>query len=161
PIMAPAIAVTTVMGLIRALETFEIELVLGSPSRIYVYSTLIYREIRSYSPNYASASVLGLLILPMMALLALVPHWITRGKTYTTIIGHGESYGVRLGVWRWPAFAATLLLVCLLTLIPLILLCVGSFMTLFGYFNITPIFTLEHWQAVLSDSLFLSSFTNT
>src|SRR5262245_40607934 len=141
PIMAPAIAVTTVMGLIRALETFEIELVLGSPSRIYVYSTLIYREMRSYSPNYANASVLGLLILPLMALLALVPHWITRGRSYTTIVGRGQLHGVRLGIWRWPAFAATVLLVSLLTLIPLTLLCVGSFMTLFGYFNVRPIFT--------------------
>src|SRR5207244_12282621 len=41
PIMAPAILVTTILGIIRSLEAFEIELLLGTPIGLQVYSTKI------------------------------------------------------------------------------------------------------------------------
>src|SRR6266542_2995103 len=42
PILAPALLVSTALGFIRSLESFEIELVLGIPAKIYVISTKIY-----------------------------------------------------------------------------------------------------------------------
>ena len=45
PIMAPAILVATVLGLIRSLDAFEIELLLGTPVRLFVYSTKIREQI--------------------------------------------------------------------------------------------------------------------
>ena len=60
PIMAPAILVTTILGFIRALEAFEIELILGFRVGIDVYSTRIHNMIE-YDPmgGIAPASALS------------------------------------------------------------------------------------------------------
>jgi iron(III) transport system permease protein len=161
PIMAPVVLVTTVMGLIRALEAFEIELVLGSPQRIYVYSTLIYEMVRSDPPNYAGASALGILIMALMAMLALIPVILTRRKNYTTLSGRGVYSQFRLRRWKWPAFAFVFGTVMFLTVIPVFFLGINSVMHLFGFFDLEHAFTTSHWQAVLKDVTFRDSLVNT
>src|SRR5215475_1784783 len=49
PVMMPAILVTTILGLIRSLEAFEIELLLGTPIGLQVYSTKIH-ELVTWEP---------------------------------------------------------------------------------------------------------------
>lgn len=161
PIMAPAVVATATMGLIRALEAFEIELVLGSPKRIYVYSTLIYEMVRRDPPDYVHASALGVLIMVLMALVVLVPRWMTRGKSYATLSGKGTYALVKLGRWKWPAFALVFAIVSFLTLVPIFFLGLASLMHLFGFFGLEQVFTLEHWYAVLSDVVFTDSLINT
>ncbi len=161
PIMAPAILATGVMGLIRALEAFEIELVLGGPARIDVYSTLIYRYIRSEPPAYGPASALGLAVIMGLTLVALLPRLLMAGKRYTTLSGRGKLELTRLGGWRWVAFGFVTALVALLTGVPFALLLVGTFMRYFGFFGLPAAWTFEHWVAVLYDPIFLSSLWNT
>jgi ABC-type Fe3+ transport system permease subunit len=45
PVMMPAILVTTILGIIRSLEAFEIELLLGTPIGLQVYSTKIHELV--------------------------------------------------------------------------------------------------------------------
>ena len=63
PLMMPAILVSTVLGLIRSMEAFEIELLLGVPIGLFVYSTKI-RDLVAYEPpEYAAATALGSIFL--------------------------------------------------------------------------------------------------
>jgi iron(III) transport system permease protein len=45
PVMMPAILVTTILGIIRSFEAFEVELLLGTPIGLQVYSTKIHELV--------------------------------------------------------------------------------------------------------------------
>ena len=63
PASMPMVCVASLMSLIRSFESFEVELVLGTPFRFSVYSTKIYSLIHQTPVNYAGATALSMLIL--------------------------------------------------------------------------------------------------
>ncbi len=161
PLMAPAILAIAVMGVVRALEAFEIELVLGSPLGINVYSTKIYELVRRESADYTTAATLGVMIMLLMVSLTLLPRWLTRGKSYSVMSGKNKMAVVSLGGWRWPAFAVVFAMVMMLTVVPVTFLGMGSFMTMFGFFSIAKVWTLNHYHDVFGDPVFFESLINT
>jgi len=162
PLMAPAIIVSTVLGLIRSLEAFEIELLLGVPIGLYVYSTKIRDLVQFEPPQYAPASALGVAFLAILLALVWFQRWFLGRRMYRTIGGRGFSTRLTaLGRARWPLFAVVVLLALVITLVPVSVLVMGTFMRAFGYFNIPDPWTLQHWQRVLRDPLLVRSFQNT
>ncbi|MBI2756856.1 MAG: iron ABC transporter permease [Chloroflexi bacterium] len=162
PLMAPAILVSTILGLVRSLDAFEIELLLGSPIRLFVYSTKIRDLVIFEPPQYAPASALGTVLLVALLLMVAVQRLYLSKREYRTISGRGFSTRVTpLGVWRWPAFTIVALIAATISVLPVAVLIMGTFMRAFGYFNIPNPWTMEHWQRVLSDPLLLRSFQNT
>ena len=161
PILIPAILPATAIMFIRSLEAFEIELLLGSPVGIFVYSTRIYDLIDEVPPAYGMATALGTLFLFVVLVMAVLYALCIRGRRFTTVGGQGFSTErVRLGRWRWPAFAlCTLYLFCSFGL-GLVFLVLSSFMRRFGFFDIANPFTLDHWTELLSDPVLLSSLVN-
>jgi len=73
PVMAPAILISVTLGLIRSLEAFEIELLLGVPVGINVYSTKIYDFVASAPSQYAPATALGTFFLLVLLVLIAAP----------------------------------------------------------------------------------------
>ncbi|NIO11935.1 MAG: ABC transporter permease subunit [Deltaproteobacteria bacterium] len=162
PLMAPAILVTTILGLIRALEAFEIELILGFRVGIDVYSTRIHSMIE-HDPmgGIAPASALSSFFLViLLGLVALNRIYIGK-RQYTTLTGKYSNRITPLGRWKYPIFALILLIVSMITVIPIAFLLLGTFMTVFGFFDLPQVWTLEHWTAVLQDNTFLNSLFNT
>jgi len=66
-----------------------------------------------------------------------------------------------LGRWRYPAFALVLCFALVITVLPTILLVAGTFMKLFGFFNIAEPWTLDNWRATFSDPVLFRSLWNT
>lgn len=161
PVLAPALIVTLLLSIARSLESFEIELVLGTPQRIDVYSTLIYRLIRASTPDYQSASVLGLVIILVMTILATLQRRITRDRNYVTVSGKRQELRFKLGRARWPLAALIAAILTVLVVIPLVSLVAGTNMRMYGYFYIADAWTREHWRSVLGDPLFVESFLTT
>ena len=56
---ALVILFVTLLGLIRSMQSFEIELILGGAAKIDVYSTLIYRQVLQSPPQYGTATALS------------------------------------------------------------------------------------------------------
>ena len=162
PIMAPAILVTTILGFIRALEAFEIELILGFRVGIDVYSTRIQNMIE-YDPmgGIAPASALSSFFLIFLLVLVVFNRIFIGKRQYTTMTGKYSNRPFSLGRWRYPIFALVLLIVCMITVIPTGFLITATFMTVFGFFNLPTVWTLDHWSAVLQDSAFLNALGNT
>lgn len=161
PLLKPALIVTAIMGVIRGLESFEIELVLGAPKRIDVYSTLIY-DLTRYDPiNFASAFALGILIVAIMGLLAIASRRSTRQGHHVTVSGQAKTAVMSLGRWRWPLGLLVGLFALLLTVVPLAFLVTSSLMRRFGFFNLDEVWTLEHWRSVVGDPIFTDSVINT
>jgi iron(III) transport system permease protein len=162
PIMLPTIVVVVFLGLIRAMQAFEIELVLGTPAGIDVYSTVIYRAMRQEPPLYGQASVLSLLFFAILVPFVCVQQWFVHRRTHGVIGGKFSTRTADLGRWRWPAFGAIVALLAVMTVVPTVMLVLGGFMKIFGDFGTTGgIWTLDHWQNALGRSDLLRSFANT
>ena len=161
PVMAPSILIVVLISTIRSLEAFEIELILGSPPRINVYSTLIYRLINQEEPEYGAATSLSVLILALMFPFVILQRWLIGRHHYTTVTGQFKAQLLPLGHWKWPAFGFVCFMVCLLTVVPITSLTVATFMRFFGFFQIPNPWTLNQWHLIFTDPLFLSSLRNT
>ncbi len=158
PLMMPAILVSTVLGLIRSMEAFEIELLLGVPIGLFVYSTKI-RDLVAYEPpEYAPATALGSIFLVLLLILVALQRSYLGQRLYRTVSGRGFSTNpTSLGRWRWPIFSAVALVAFTVTVVPLLVLLMGTFMRAFGYFNIPRPWTIENWQRVLADPSLIKS----
>ena len=162
PVMTPAILVTTVLGIIRSLEAFEIELLLGVPIGLHVYSTKIHELVISEPPEFPPAMASGTAFLGILLLLVILQRMVVGRKSYTTVTGRGFSYRpTPLGRWKYPAFALVLLLAIIITVVPIALLVMGTFMKLFGFFHIPEPWTLDNWRQVLKDPVIFRSLWNT
>jgi len=162
PVMMPAILVTTILGLIRSLEAFEIELLLGTPIGLQVYSTKIHELVTWEPPQFAPAMALSTVFLGALLLMVAFQRKYISGRNYETITGRGFSIRpTPLGRWRYPAFIIVLLFAVFITLVPTTLLLMGTFMKLFGFFNIADPWTLDNWRATLNDPVLLRSLWNT
>ena len=161
PLLIPAILPATAIMLIRSLEAFEIELLLGTPVDIFVYSTLIYDLIDESPPQYGMATALGTLFLFVVFVLAGLYLLCVRGRRFTTITGQGFSLErIRLGRWRWVAHGVCALYLVLSFGLSLVFLFLSSIMRRFGFFDIKDPFTLDHWKELLTDPILLSSLGN-
>jgi iron(III) transport system permease protein len=162
PVMMPAILVTTILGIIRSLEAFEIELLLGTPIGLQVYSTKIHELVTWEPPQFAPAMALSTVFLGILLLMVAFQRRYIAKRIYTTVTGRGFSTRpTRLGRWRYPAFALVLSFALVITVLPTILLVTGTFMKLFGFFNIAEPWTLENWRATLTDPVLFRSLWNT
>jgi iron(III) transport system permease protein len=162
PVMMPAILVTTILGIIRSLEAFEIELLLGTPIGLQVYSTKIHELVTWEPPQFAPAMALSTVFLALLLLMVAFQRRYIANRIYATVTGRGFSTRpTRLGRWRYPAFALVLSFALVITVLPTILLVTGTFMKLFGFFNIAEPWTLENWRATLNDPVLFRSLWNT
>jgi iron(III) transport system permease protein len=162
PVMMPAILVTTILGIIRSLEAFEIELLLGTPIGLQVYSTKIHELVTWEPPQFAPAMALSTVFLGLLLLMVAFQRRYIANRIYTTVTGRGFSTRrTQLGRWRYPAFALVLSFALVITVLPTILLVTGTFMKLFGFFNIAEPWTLENWRATFNDPVLFRSLWNT
>jgi iron(III) transport system permease protein len=86
--------------------------------------------------------------------------WITSRNTYTTVGGRYRGTRIELRPWKYPAFVVVLALALLTTLVPLVMLAIGSFTKKWGFFDIAEPWTTGHWTRVLGDRIFLTSLKN-
>ncbi|HTN69653.1 MAG TPA: iron ABC transporter permease [Methylomirabilota bacterium] len=162
PVMMPAILVTTILGTIRSLEAFEVELLLGTPIGLQVYSTKIHELVTWEPPQFAPAMALSTVFLGVLLLMVALQRRYIANRNYETVTGRGFSNRrTHLGRWRYPAFALILCFALVVTLVPTCLLLMGTFMKLFGFFNIATPWTLDNWKATLNDPVLLRSLWNT
>jgi iron(III) transport system permease protein len=147
------------LQLLRIFQSFEIEYLLGMPFGFFVYSTKIFTLIRDPVPNYGEATVLASVTLLMIVMIIPVQRWILQRRRYTTITGSFRPGLIDLGRWNTLGFVLIALLLVLLTVGPLSVLVLGSFMIRIGYFVLG--FTLDNWRWVLTDPVFLKALRTT
>ena len=162
PVMMPAILVSTILGVIRSLEAFEIELLLGTPIGLQVFSTKIHELVTWEPPQFAPAMALSTVFLALLLLMVAMQRRYIGKRNYATVTGRGFSIRpMHLGRWRYPAFALILTFALVTTVLPTILLVAGTFMKLFGFFNIPDPWTMDNWRATLTDPVLMRSLWNT
>ena len=159
PLMISPMIMVLALQLLRVFQSFETEYLLGLPFGFYVYSTKIYALIRDAVPNYGEATVLASLTLLIIALIIPLQRWILERRRYTTITGSFRPGLIDLGKWNYVTFGVLAALLALLTIGPMAILIVGSFMQRIGYFMLG--YTLDHWNLVLTDPVFVKALRTT
>jgi iron(III) transport system permease protein len=164
PLMYPALMMAGIASFIRSLEAFEVELLLGMPAGIRVYSTKIQELATWEPPRYAPSMALSVPFIILLFALAILYQRFLRDKSFTTISGKTTmSQPLDLGVWRWPLSILCLSIASISIILPALTLIIGSFMEVFGMVRAdgSVHFTLNHWRVVFNDSVFVSSLINT
>ena len=159
PLMIAPMMMVFALQLLRVFQSFETEYLLGLPFGFFVYSTKIFALIRNQVPNYGEATVLASITLIMIALIIPLQRWILERRRYTTITGSFRPGLIDLRRWNYVAFTVIALLLTFLTVGPLAILVLGSFMQRIGYFVLG--FTLDHWRFVLTDPVFVKALRTT
>ncbi len=162
PLSRPALAMMVIMAIIRGMQSYEVEAVLGQPAGITVYSTLVVQMLSYEPPDIAGGAVLsGLILLVLLPLILLQRVFVGR-EQYTTVGSKMRVSRISLGSrTRWIACIGVSFFVALQTLVPFLATLAGSFMVRWGYFNIPSPWTLDRWRDVLSDDEFISCLKNT
>jgi len=162
PALAPAVLASTALGFIRSLESLEIEMVLGIPAGIYVVPTKIWDLIHWEPPLYDRATALCSIFLLFIFLLVWLHRAFLGGREFTTVSGRSHMVEtLPLGRWRWLTCGLSLVFVMLMIVLPLATLIMGTFMELFGHFDLEKTWTARHWTGAFTDPVFLRSLKNT
>jgi iron(III) transport system permease protein len=160
PLMLPAILAVQLLVIMRALESFEVEQVLGPPARIQVMATWIYASFLQRLPRIDAASALAVIMLASMLSLVAFQNRVLGNRRFTTLTGKFQGQPLKLGRWKWPAFALFVLIAGLVMAVPFVFASLGTFMKLFGFFS-ADMWTLNHWQTALADRDLARSLQNT
>jgi iron(III) transport system permease protein len=161
PVLAPAILGVALLSFVRSLEAFEVELLLGKPVGIFVYSTRIYDLVKDQPPRFGEATALGFVFLVVMLALAWLYQRAISGRSYVTVTGKSYSAApAKLGRRGWLASGLCFGYFGVVMAAPLGFLVLGSFMRRYGFFNLRNPFTSQHWHDLFADSVFFSSVRN-
>src|SRR4029079_7373999 len=112
PMILPAILFAGVLVFFLGFELFGLPLVLGDPQGVLVLSTYLYKLTNKLGvPSYQLMAVVVVVIIAMTAPLVYLQRLLLRqAQRYVSMRGKGLRVApLRLGVWRWPAFAAIVL----------------------------------------------------
>jgi iron(III) transport system permease protein len=160
PLMLPSILTVQLLVIMRALEGFEVEQILGPPANIQVMSTWIYATFLQRLPRIDAASALAVLLVATMLLLVGLRNRAIGNRRFTTVTGKFSGQRLALGSWKWPTFALFVLVSVLVMVVPFVFATVGTLMKLFGFFS-SDMWTLAHWTTALSDRDLVRSLQNT
>jgi len=161
PLLAPALLGATLLSFIRLVESFEVELILGYPAGIYVYTTQIWRLLGTVPADFPQAMALSSVVLVAVMGLLYFQWRLLGNRQYVTITGRGFStHPAKLGVWRYVTFSAVILYFVFAFVLPFLTLILGSFMKLWGVWSSEP-FTTKHWVWAINDARVLRSVKNT
>ncbi len=161
PLTAPAVFTVLVLSTIKAMQTFEIEMVLGPPNNFWVFGTMIYRNIEQMPPHFSAAAALATMAFVSIIPLIVLHRWVLGRKNYTSVSGRIRLAPTPLGRWRGPAFCLVLLTALTITALPVSFVVISSFMKLFGFFDIPEPWTTANWTRVLADAFFDRSLLST
>ncbi|MFC1930405.1 ABC transporter permease [Chloroflexota bacterium] len=161
PLLMPSLVGVTLLGFIKMMESFEIELIIGGPARLFVFSTKVFDLIKTDPPQYPPAMALSTIFLVIVVAMILVNRWIIERRQYTTVTGKGyRTTPIRVGKWRWLLFAVCVGYVVIFLVLPFTFLIIGTFMKVTGLFFVSEPYTVKHWQIVLRDPWFIRSLVN-
>jgi iron(III) transport system permease protein len=132
PLARPSLLAVLLLSFIRALESFEVPLLIGVPGRVETATTALYHTVHSgFMPRYGEASAYAVLLVIAVTLpLAWYYRTTREAARFATVTGKGfRPARIDLGLWKYPcalwvliiplALAAPLLIMLWASLLPL------------------------------------------
>src|SRR5260370_3645569 len=133
PLARPATLAVLLLSFIRALEAFEVPLLIGIPGGVITVTTALFQSIHSgFLPRYGEASAYAVLLTAAVSVPLFLCYRATReGAKFATVTGKGfRPSRVELGNWKYPC-ALWVLIIPLSLCAPLLLMLWASFLPLY------------------------------
>jgi iron(III) transport system permease protein len=162
PLLLPALLASGILSFVVAMESFELPQLLGTPARIFVFTTKIYDlAYGGHVASFGPAMVLAVLLL-ILTLSLIVLQWkLLKGRAYTTISGRGyQARPLDLGPWRWVPFSFIVAFFAVFGALPFAVLLLNSFMEISGFLS-WEMLTTRHWTDALGRTAVLTSVRDT
>ena len=162
PLLLPALLASGILSFVVAMESFELPQLLGTPARIFVFTTKIYDlAYGGHVASFGPAMVLAVLLLLLTLSLIAVQWKILKGRAYTTVSGRGyQARPVDLGRARWIPFALVVAFFAVFGALPFAVLLLNSFMEISGFLS-WQMLTTRHWADALGRTAVLTSIRDT
>ncbi len=164
PLVKPALLVSLLIMFVRALESFETPAILGVPAGRWVFTSRIYRSLKSYPIEYDRAAIysISLILITVIGLVAINRATRVREK-FQTITGKGfRPRPIDLGAWRWPVSIFVLVYFVVAVIAPLLALIYLSLLPFYiePSLDVISRFSLESYRYVFSLPTVTRSFRN-
>ncbi len=133
PLARPAILAVLLLSFIRALEAFEVPLLIGIPGGVITVTTALYQSVHSgFVPRYGEASAYAVLLMVAVSLPLYLYYRATKESAkFATVTGTGfRPSRIDLGGWKYPC-ALWVLMIPLSLAAPLLLMLWASFLPLY------------------------------
>src|SRR4026207_2378742 len=129
PLLMPALLASGILSFVVAMESFELPQLLGTPAKIFVFTTRIYDlAYGGHVARFGPAMVLAVLLLFLTVSLIVVQWRLLKGRAFATISGRGyRARPIELGPWRWVPFAAIIGFFVVFGALPFAVLLLNSF----------------------------------
>lgn len=162
----PGILAVSLLVFIRALESFEVPELVGSPGRVHVLATDIYNTMNvTMPPDLGGASALSVLLLVVVSVLLFFYGRLTRSaEKFATITGRNfRPNHLDLGPWRFLGAAVLVLNFILLLVLPTLILIWASLLPFYVPFSIPEVThaSLANYHRVLHSSRYVALLGNT
>ena len=162
PVLTPTVVTILVLSLVHAFRSVEIELVLGMPVNFFVFGSKVFDLATSDPPMHGAATALGTIVMLFMFPLIVWHRRLTTRRRFTTVTSQFKPQVLPLRGWRWPAFALVAGFGFYITVVPACFLLMGTFMKLYGMFDVpSGAWTLEHWRTAMSSGGLMEAVRNT
>lgn len=163
PLLKPVLLSALILIVIRAIQGFEVPVLLGVPARTSIFTAEIYQSIHSsIIPEYSTAAAFGVvLVVGLIILLSLETRFTRGAKRFEVISGRGNvEKTIRLGRFRWlPAILNLAILV--FYLLPCLYVVLSSFQKTIGAAIRGSTFTLSNYTTLWHTPGFISAIRDT
>lgn len=165
PMVMPAVLYAAVLVFFLGFELFGLPLVLGDPEGVLVLSTYLYKLTNKLGvPSYQlMAVVVVAIILIAVPLVVLQRHLLRHASRYVSIRGKGaRKQPLKLGLWRWPAFAFVLGWFAFTVVVPMAGIGLRSVVTGWGEgVRLLDVLTLDHFRELSHHGDVIRAILNT
>ncbi|GGL80952.1 iron dicitrate ABC transporter permease [Wenxinia marina] len=166
-LLLPGVLAISIFQAITAIENFEVPGILGMPVNLHVFSTRVYNLIDNIGtiPAFGQANAAAIFYLAIALVISFFYLRLVRNsERYSIITGKGYTpRQVRLGRWRKPALALSLLFLFVTIVLPFLVL---LYVSLLNYlrppsWDAIASFTFKNYQTVFNQPRVARTLFNT
>ncbi|SFE87085.1 iron(III) transport system permease protein [Paenibacillus catalpae] len=144
PLVLPSILSGFILIFTKAISSYGVPALLGTPVNFYMISTMLYSSMRSRLTTEANVLSLTLMIISMVTIY-LNQRVVGRRRSFVTVTGKDSARTLTsLGRWRYPAAGMATAGMIIISVVPLLVLLLQSFMLKEGEYSLSN-FTMHYW----------------
>lgn len=159
PLLKPGLAGVAILLFVRGIEAFEIPMLLGFNSGIFVFSTTIYYSLRgAFPPAYGLGFAYSMtLVIVTLGAILLYQRQLKHSERYTVVVGKGyRPRAIPLGRWAYPAWGFVGFYLIFAAVLPMLILLWSSFLPYYRAPSIKALSALSldnYWELFASPAL--------
>ncbi|MCM3630225.1 iron ABC transporter permease [Paenibacillus glycanilyticus] len=144
PLVLPSILSGFILIFTKAISSYGVPALLGTPVNFYMISTMLYSSMRSRLTTEANVLSLTLMIISMVTIY-LNQRVVGRRRSFVTVTGKDSARTLTsLGRWRYPAAGMATAGMIIISVVPLLVLLLQSFMLKEGEYSLSNL-TMHYW----------------